>query len=166
MECKVKAFNPISFKDKIVIIGVDYPFKEKRYKTPVGDLAGIYIIGNTVLTFDNHILEDNIFLIFPLSLILSFLLLGAFSLKAFENISKFKDLTGYFFTYGFILILFYILAFTLFHKLNLLLFYFIVFYSIVSGEFLKNIFDSLVRLIWNKIWNWFKNLFKKYFNLK
>jgi len=35
-------------KDKIVIIGTSSPDKEGWYRTPVGDMAGIYIIGNAM----------------------------------------------------------------------------------------------------------------------
>ncbi len=147
----------IDFKDKIVIIGVNYPFKEPRYKTPIGDIAGIYIIGNTVLTLDNNIVKDSLLL----SLILSISLLIFLSLRLFKEDSKQKK-SIVFIIQVLILIMFYLFTFVvLFNRYNLLPINFIVFYILVVGEFLKGLSDSILSRLWNYLKNLFDNISAK-----
>ncbi len=138
----------IDFKDKIVVIGVDYPFKEPKYKTPIGNIAGIYIIGNTVLTLDNHTLKDNLLL----NLVLSISLLIFLSLKPFKEDTKLKKAIR-FTLQIIILILFYLFIFSvLFNRYNLLPINFVVFYILVVGELLKDLSDSII----SRLWSFFK----------
>ena len=139
-ESNLNSENKINFKDKVVIIGVDYSFKEKKYKTPIGNIAGIYLIGNTIFTLDGHLLKDNIIL----SLVLSFTMLLVFSLNFRRKIITIPlNIIA--------LIIFYFVSFTLFHWYNYLLILFIVFYLFVIGEFMKTVSDTVIKWLWESI---------------